>query len=111
MIVFNAEEKRLLQKCSSLSKKEALRALTKKLRRLDHYDYDRRDLIETVMDKLDLMTEMEYDNMDFDPDFYDPDYDPSVSAGRGEDDDFTYSMFHDDEYDEGAFDPEFSDYI
>ena len=111
MIFFSPAEKHLMQRYSTLSKKAALRALNKRLRTLDHDEYERRDLIETLMDKLDLISEKEYDNMDFDVDFYDPDYDPSVSENYREDDELTYSVYHDDEYDGDVFDPEFSDYI
>ena len=111
MTTFTIKEKQLLQEYETLSKRGVLRALNKRLRSLDHYDHENRHLIEALMDKLDQITEKEYDKMDFDFDFYDPDYDPSISEDYREDDEFSYSMYHDDEYDEGEFDPEFSDYI
>lgn len=77
MIDFTIEEKCLLQRYDTLSKIETIHALNKRLRGLGHYDYDKRALIESVMDKLDLLSEDEYDELDLDFDFYDPDYDPS----------------------------------
>lgn len=64
MIEFTHDELLFMSYFKTFPKSKLVRALMRELCSLDHEEYRKRDLIESILDKLDGMTEAELDGTD-----------------------------------------------
>ena len=86
MIEFTHDEILFMSYFKTFPKSKLVRALMRELRSLDHEEYRKRDLIESILDKLDGMTEAELDDLDPIFDEYELD-DELLPSWRASDDD------------------------
>ena len=64
MIEFTHDELLFLSYFEAYPKSKLIRRLCKELRSLEHWEYRKRDMIESILDKLDHMTEDDLDALD-----------------------------------------------
>ena len=86
MIEFTHDEILFMSYFKTFPKSKLVRALMRELRSLDHEEYRKRDLIESILDKLDGVTEAELDDLDPIFDEYELD-DELLPSWRASDDD------------------------
>lgn len=87
MIEFTHDELLFMSYFKTFPKSKLVRALMRELRSLDHGEYRKRDMIESILDKLEYMSEDDLDSID--PDFkeYELDNELLPSWRASEDDD------------------------
>lgn len=86
MIEFTHDELLFMSYFKTFPKSKLVRALVRELRSLDHGEHRKRDMIESILDKLEYMSEDDLDSLDPDFDEYELD-DELLPSWRASDDD------------------------